>query len=144
MTKGNQLLSNVRSVFAYLQNDLSIDVSKGLCVGSDDPDLWFAGEADRDDNEKWTNNKEQKARANAEVDKAISALMVCRNCPAKDNCLELGMRGTPQIHFGIYGGTMPGERIVMLGKTTKNKYNENKVNFARKVRKTMRERGISG
>lgn len=144
MTKGNQLLANATSVFAYLKGDLELDVSNGLCVGHDDPDLWFAGEVERDESVRWTNSKEQKKLVDDEVDKAISALMVCRNCPAIDNCLELGKRGIAQIHFGIYGGTMPGERIVMLGKTTKNKYNENKVNFARKVRRTMRERGLVG
>jgi len=131
------------SVFGYLFNDLDLDVSDGLCVKHDDPDLWFAGEAEKEFGEKWTNTRAQRKRAQAEVDKAVAALSVCSNCPAKVNCLELGMRGT-QIYYGIYGGTMPGERLLKLGRSMKKAEYANKVNFANKVRKTMRERGISG
>lgn len=131
------------SVFGYSYNDKDLDVSNGLCVNHDNPDLWFAGEVDRDDNEVWTNNREQRSRLKLEVDKAVSALSVCSNCPAKVNCLELGMRG-PQKYFGIYGGTMPGERLVMLGKSMRKATLANKLAFARKVRNAMRERGISG
>ena len=94
------------SVFGYLYNDRDLDVSNGLCVGHNDPDLWFAGEAEKDFGERWVNTKEQKQRAQAEVEKAVAALSVCSNCPAKVNCLELGMRG-PQLYYGIYGGTTP-------------------------------------
>jgi len=131
------------SVFGYLFNDLDLDVSNGLCVGHDDPDIWFGGEAEKEFGERWVNTKEQRQRAQAEVEKAVAALSVCSNCPAKVNCLELGKRG-PQLYYGIYGGTMPGERLLMLGRSVKKATLANKVNFARKVRKTMRERGISG
>jgi hypothetical protein len=131
------------SAFNYVSDDLDLDVSNGLCVGHDDPDIWFGGEAEKEFGEKWTNTREQRQRAQAEVDKAVAALSICKNCPAKVDCLELGMRG-PQLHYGIYGGTMPGERLLMLGKSIKKATLANKVNFARKVRKTMIERGISG
>lgn len=131
------------SVFGYLFNDLDLDVSNGLCVGHYDPDLWFGGEAEKEFGERWVNTKEQRQKAQAEVEKAVAALSVCSNCPAKVNCLELGKRG-PQLYYGIYGGTMPGERLLMLGRSVKKATLANKVNFARKVRKTMRERGISG
>ena len=81
------------SVFGYLSNDKDLDVSNGLCVNHNDPDLWFAGEVDKDDNEVWSNNAQQRSRLKLEVDKAVSALSICSNCPAKVNCLELGMRG---------------------------------------------------
>lgn len=131
------------SSFGYISDDLDLDVSNGLCVGHDDPDLWFGGEAEKEFGERWVNTKEQRQRAQAEVDKAVAALSVCSNCPAKVNCLELGKRG-PQLYYGIYGGTMPGERLLMLGRSVKKATLANKVNFARKVRKTMKERGISG
>ena len=131
------------SVFGYLFNDLDLDVSDGLCVNHDDPDLWFAGEAEKEEGEKWTFNREQRERVALEVDRATQALAICKNCPAKVNCLELGMRGT-QIYYGIYGGTMPGERLLKLGKSMKKAEYANKVNFANKVRRTMKERGISG
>jgi hypothetical protein len=130
-------------VFGYIFNDLDLDVSDGLCVNHDDPDLWFAGEAEKEEGEKWTFNREQRERVALEVDRATQALAICKNCPAKVNCLELGMRGT-QIYYGIYGGTMPGERLLKLGKSMKKAEYANKVNFANKVRRTMKERGISG
>jgi hypothetical protein len=131
------------SVFGYLFNDLDLDVSDGLCVKHDDPDLWFAGEAEKEDGEKWTFNRKQRERVALEVDRATQALAICKNCPAKVNCLELGMRGT-QIYYGIYGGTMPGERLLKLGRSMKKAEYANKLNFANKVRRTMKERGISG
>jgi hypothetical protein len=143
MKSENYLLSNYRNVFTYLEKDLELDVSNGLCANHDDPDLWFAGEVEQAEGEVWRNTKDQRRRYNAEVDKAISALAVCKNCPAKDNCLQLGLRGFPQVMFGIYGGTMPGERIAILGKVNKNAYNRMKVNFARRVRKTIKDRGLN-
>jgi hypothetical protein len=38
---------------------------------------------------------------------------------------------------------MPGERIAILGKVNKNAYNRMKVNFARRVRKTIKDRGLN-
>ncbi len=125
----------------YLSNDKDLDVSKGLCVKHDDPDLWFAGEVDLTDPNSSVNTNSQATKL--EVEKAIVALSICKSCPAKDNCLELGKRGD-QIYFGIYGGTMAGERLLMVGRSMKNSTNKNKLAFATKVRNTMRERGISG
>lgn len=143
MKSKNYLLSNYRNVFTYLEQDLELDVSSGLCANHDDPDLWFAGEVEQEEGEVWRNTKDQRRRYNAEVDKAISALAVCKNCPAKDNCLQLGLRGLPQASFGIYGGTMPAERLGILGKLNTNGYIQQKVNFARRVRKTIKDRGLN-
>jgi len=125
------------SIDTYLSNDKDLDVSKGLCVKHDDPDLWFAGEVDLTDPSSSVNTNSQATKL--EVEKAIKALSICKNCPAKDNCLELGKRGE-QIYFGIYGGTMAGERLLMVGRSMKNSTNKNKLAFARKVRRLMGER----
>ena len=143
MTKGNQLLNNNNNVFSYLQGDLELDVSNGLCANHDEPDLWFAGEVEQTEGEVWRNTKDQRRRFQLEIDKAVSAISVCGNCPAKDNCLQLGLRGIPQITFGIYGGTMPAERMAMLGRINKNRDVMKRVNFANRVRNTMKERGIA-
>jgi hypothetical protein len=129
------------SIDTYLSNDKDLDISKGLCVKHDDPDLWFAGEVDLTDPNSSVNTNSQATKL--EVEKAIVALSICKSCLAKDNCLELGKRGD-QIYFGIYGGTMAGERLLMVGRSMKNSTNKNKLAFATKVRNTMRERGISG
>jgi hypothetical protein len=125
------------SIDTYLSNDKDLDVSNGLCVKHDDPDLWFAGEVDLTDPNSSVNTNSQATKL--EVEKAIKALSICNNCPAKDNCLELGKRGE-QIYFGIYGGTMAGERLLMVGRSMKNSTNKNKLAFARKVRRLMGER----
>jgi hypothetical protein len=129
------------SIDTYLSNDKNLDISTGLCVKHDDPDLWFAGEVDLTDPNSSVNTNSQATKL--EVEKAIVALSICKSCPAKDNCLELGKRGD-QIYFGIYGGTMAGERLLMVGRSMKNSTNKNKLAFATKVRNAMRERGISG
>ena len=129
------------SMSYHLMDYHEVDLSEGLCASHDDPDLWFAGEVELAEGEVWRNTRDQTRRVNIEIDKAISALSVCKNCPVKQDCLELGMRG-PQLQFGIYGGTMPGERMAMMGKVTKNAYNRMKVKFASKVRKTMQDRGL--
>jgi len=129
------------SIDTYLSSDKDLDVSKGLCVKHDDPDLWFAGEVDLTDASSSVNTNSQATKL--EVDKAITALSICKSCPAKDNCLELGKRGD-QLYFGIYGGTMAGERLLMVGRSMKGSTNKNRLAFARKVRRTMKERGING
>lgn len=129
------------SIDTYLSNDKDLDVSKGLCVKHNDPDLWFAGEVDLTDASSSVNTNSQATKL--EVDKAITALSICKSCPAKDNCLELGKRGD-QLYFGIYGGTMAGERLLMAGRSMKGSTNKNRLAFARKVRRTMKERGING
>jgi hypothetical protein len=125
----------------YLSNDKDLDISNGLCVKHDDPDLWFAGEVDLTNSNSSVNTNSQATKL--EVEKAIVALSICKSCPAKDNCLEIGKRGH-QLYFGIYGGTMAGERLLMVGRSMKNTTNKNKLAFARKVRRAMKERGISG
>lgn len=127
------------TVFDYKFDDTDLDLSKGLCVGSDDPDIWFAGEVDLTEPSSSVNANSQATKL--EVDKAITALSICKSCPAKDDCLELGKHGQ-QLYFGIYGATMAGERLAMMGRVTKNSLVKQKVSFAHKVRRTMKERGI--
>lgn len=134
-----KVINEFNSVFNYKFDDTDLDVSKGLCVGSDDPDIWFAGEVDLTEPNSSVNANSQATKL--EVDKAITALSICKSCPVKDDCLELGKHGQ-QLYFGIYGGTMAGERLLMVGMPMKGSTNKNKLAFAHKVRRIMRERGI--
>ena len=118
---------------------MQLDVSNGTCLSHDNPDLWFAGEVDLADPNSSVNTNSVEARK--QVENAITALSICKNCPAKDNCLEIGKSGD-SLHYGIYGGTMPGERLAMVGRLTKNSIIRQKARFAIKVRDTMTERGI--
>ena len=118
---------------------MKLDVCNGTCLSHDNPDLWFAGEVYLDEPNSSINSNSVEARQ--QVENAITALSICRNCPAKDNCLEIGKSGD-SLHYGIYGGTMPGERLAMVGRVTRNSGIMQKVRFANKVRNTMIERGI--
>jgi hypothetical protein len=118
---------------------MKLDVSNGTCLSHDDPDIWFAGEVDLADTNSSVNTNSLEARK--QVENAITALSICKNCPAKDNCLEIG-KSDDSLYFGIYGGTMPGERLAMVGRVTRNSGIMQKVRFASKVRSTMLERGI--
>ena len=108
-------------------------------MSHDDPDIWFAGEVDLADPTSSVNTNSLEARK--QVENAIIALSICKNCPAKNDCLEIGMSGD-SLQYGIYGGTMPGERMAMLGRVTRNSGIMQKVRFANKVRNTMKERGM--
>jgi hypothetical protein len=118
---------------------MKLDVSNGTCLSHDEPDIWFAGEVDLADPNSSVNTNSPEARK--QVEDAIMALSICRNCPAKNDCLEIGMSGD-SLHFGIYGGTMPGERLAMMGRVNRNSRILQKVRFANKVRNAMKERGM--
>ena len=120
---------------------MKLDTSNGTCMSHDDPDIWFAGEVDLADPTSSVNTNSLEARK--QVENAITALSICRNCPAKNDCLEIGMSGD-SLQYGIYGGTMPGERMAMLGRVTRNSGIRQKVRFANKVRSIMLERGMNG
>ena len=44
------------------------------------------------------------------------ALTVCNRCPLRLECLALGLKDE-DMPFGIWGGTLPGERYLMTGNT---------------------------
>ncbi len=41
------------------------------------------------------------------------ALSLCVGCIVTRRCLEYGLRMSPQIDFGIWGGTTPEQRVVI-------------------------------
>jgi len=63
-----------------------------------DPDDWFPASRDP---------------AVARVE-AAAALAVCGACLARKRCLELSLRHWPLGQYGIWGGTLPGERKALL------------------------------
>jgi hypothetical protein len=44
------------------------------------------------------------------------ALALCESCPKKAECLEEGMENG-NLGFGIWGGMLAGERVMLSGKT---------------------------
>lgn len=90
---------------------------QGNCTGDSNPDYWYPeipiGRPSAQFVERLTRETEY-------------ALKLCSACPVKDTCLAEGMktetvRGTIEawgnLPFGIWGGTLPHERLQMVGIT---------------------------
>ena len=107
---------------------------QGLCTGSSDPDLWFSDTPDQLPGKRGVVTTKMKARM---VARTVAALSICAICPSKKSCLEEGMK--PQnIEYGVWGGTLPGERIPMTGRSLTSSDTVNKISFAKQVREAER------
>lgn len=103
--------------------------SVGLCHTSDDPDLWFSEEIEVIGRRGGPTNDEKEYM----IKRTLTALSICDKCPIKSDCLTEGMR-LENLNYGVWGGTMAGERLVMAGAMTKAHDKQNKLLFANKVR----------
>ncbi len=107
---------------------------QGLCTGSSDPELWFSDTADQMNGKGKRLEPEVKARM---VARTLAAISICSICPIKEACLAEGMK--PQnIDFGVWGGTLPGERLAMTTRSKSSRDVANKMIFARQVREAER------
>lgn len=103
---------------------------QGLCTGSSDPDLWFSDTPPQLEGRRGYVPEPQKREM---VARTLVALSICAICPSKQACLEEGMK--PQnIDFGVWGGTLPGERLMKTNRSRSTSDIVNKVAFARRVR----------
>ena len=103
---------------------------QGLCTGSSDPDLWFSDTPPQLEGRRGYVPEPQKREM---VARTIVALSICAICPSKQACLEEGMK--PQnIDFGVWGGTLPGERLMNTNRSRTTSDIVNKVAFAKRVR----------
>ncbi len=62
------------------------------------PDVWFP-------------DLERGEKRTASLEDALLALQVCEGCPIKKACLNFAMQDVDAIGYGIYGGTLPYERL---------------------------------
>lgn len=106
----------------------------GLCTGSSDPDLWFSDTVDNGGKKGRPIGNEVKARM---IARTVAALSICSICPAKQACLAEGMK-QQNIDYGVWGGTLSGERLLMSGRSARSTDTINRVNFARQVREAER------
>lgn len=102
---------------------------QGLCYTSDDPDLWFSEEIEVIGRRGGPTNDEKEHM----IKRTLKALAICDKCPIISDCLAEGMR-LENLNYGVWGGTMAGERLVMAGAMTKAHDKQNKLLFAKKVR----------
>lgn len=95
-------------------------MNRGNCAGDENPDYWYP---------ELPTNRVSKAKLEVLTKQTNYALKLCSTCPIKDECLQEGMKteqmrgsvvGWGNLPFGIWGGTMPYERLEMVGITPMN------------------------
>jgi hypothetical protein len=78
----------------------------GLCTTDSNPDAWFPDvPVGRQAPSKLTEVGNEAARA----------IALCNICPKQEGCLDEGMK-PENLAFGIWGGMLAGERVVVSGK----------------------------
>ena len=106
---------------------------QGLCTGHENPDLWFSESIDSDIDNNRVN--EHSAEYKLRIANVKTALSICNACPAKAECFNEGMK-RENLDDGIWGGTLPGERIILAGVPSTWSNRGSKINFAHRVRAT--------
>lgn len=107
---------------------------QGLCTGSSDPDLWFSDTPDQLPGKRGHVGVEKKREM---IVRTIAAIAICEACPVKQACLAEGMK--PQnIDFGVWGGTLPGERLALTNRSLRSSETVNRIAFAKQVREAER------
>ena len=90
---------------------------KGNCTGDANPDWWFP---------ELPPHLISRSKLEVLTKQTEYALKLCSSCPVKDECLQEGMKkekmrgdveGWGNLPFGIWGNTMPYERLQMVGIT---------------------------
>jgi len=79
----------------------------GNCYGDSNPDAWFP------DIPRGMRTERNTAALVAETRRALT---LCGSCPKKAECLAEGMEHE-NLGFGIWGGMLAGERVMLTGKT---------------------------
>jgi hypothetical protein len=78
----------------------------GKCTGDSNPDAWYP-EVGR--------GQPAPKRMMPLVKEANRAIALCNSCPRQEECLDEGMK-PENLSFGIWGGMLAGERVIMTGK----------------------------
>lgn len=108
---------------------------QGLCTGHENPDLWFSESIDSDADNNRVN--ERSAEYKQRIVNVRTALSICNACPAKAECFAEGMR-RENLDNGIWGGTLPGERILLADVSLTWNNRKSMINFAHRVRATTK------
>jgi hypothetical protein len=83
---------------------------EGLCRSHPNPDLWFEDSGDLF--EKRLGSKNPNKKFKERVENMLEAIAICNKCPISSECLSEGMKES-NLDYGIWGGTLPGERIAL-------------------------------
>ncbi len=106
---------------------------QGLCTGHENPDLWFSESVDSDG--KNSNTNIDSAEYKQRIINVQTALAICNACPTKAECFDEGMK-RENLDNGIWGGSLPGERIILADVSTTWNNRGAMINFAHRVRAT--------
>ena len=96
----------------------------GNCTGDANPDWWFP---------ELPRNRISARALEVLTSQTKYALQLCASCPVKTECLAEGMKTETMrgkvvawgnLPFGIWGGTMPYERLEMVGITPRTSSGE--------------------
>ena len=97
----------------------------GLCTGHPNPDLWYPEQPQ---------GRPSNAKRKQLAEQVMLALAICQECPVRQQCLDEGMR-PENLDYGIWGGLMAGERIVLSGVKANSTTRTDAIVFAEGVRK---------
>lgn len=75
----------------------------GNCYGDKNPDAWFP---------EPSRGGPSQAKMRALGLETSRAIILCKACPKKEECLEEGMK-PKNLPYGIWGGKLAGQRILM-------------------------------
>ena len=104
---------------------------KGSCTGHENPDLWFSESISSDGN--ITGSNENSAEYKQRISNSATAIAICNTCPSKAACLTEGLKDE-NLENGIWGGLLPGERLILLNATLSWGGRMPMVRFAQRVR----------
>jgi hypothetical protein len=96
---------DAQKLFAHLTHEGSL-WDNALCTGATYPDWWYPAT---------TNHITLD-----EIATAGMALEICKACPIREQCLEVGMQDD-EIRWGIWGGMLAGERLALRAKLTRKR-----------------------
>ena len=82
------------------------EMIRGNCTGDANPDAWYP-EVGR--------GRPTPSRLIPVGKEAGRAIALCNSCPKQEECLDEGMK-PENLPFGIWGGMLAGERVIVSGK----------------------------
>ena len=77
----------------------------GNCTGDSNPDAWFPDIG---------RGMPTPARMTALGEETGRAIALCNSCAKQEECLDEGMK-PENLAFGVWGGMLAGERVIMSG-----------------------------
>lgn len=107
----------------------------GLCTTHENPDLWF--EDSNDLFEKRLGSKNPNLRFQKRVDNMLEAMSICTKCPIRTNCLAEGLK-EENLDFGIWGGMLPGERILLADSYQGSSFRKYRIRVAKNIRSLVK------